>query len=347
MGTWITTREVVKSALDSKETARNNAQIDRAIESASRSVEGLLHRRLAPTLATRYFDWPNQQYARAYRLWLDENDLISVTSVTAGGTAISASDYFLEPVNSGPPYNRLELDLGSAAAFGGGDTHQRSIAITGLWGIGDDSEPAGILAAAISSTSATSCNVSDSSLIGVGSILKVDSERLIVTEKSWLTTSQTLQTPLTASQANVTVAVTTGSAYNIGEVILLDSERMLILDISGNNLTVKRAWDGSALAAHTGSTIYAPRTLTLTRGALGTVAATHLISAPITKWAPPALIRDLVVAEALNALQQETSGYAHTIGSGESERETLGRGLSDIRKAALRAYGRHARIRSV
>src|SRR5690606_22447868 len=56
---WYTTRETVKAALDYKETARNDAQVDRAIESASRAVEGLLHRRFYPETATRYFDWPN------------------------------------------------------------------------------------------------------------------------------------------------------------------------------------------------------------------------------------------------------------------------------------------------
>lgn len=346
MGYWISTREMVKSALDSKETARNNAQIDRAIEAGSRSVEGLLHRRLAPTLATRYFDWPNQQHAQFYRLYLDENDLISVTSITSGGTTISSSDYFLEPVNTGPPYARLELDLSSTAAFGGGDTHQRNIAITGLWGYSDDSEPAGATAEALDD-SETGVDVTNSALIGVGSILKVDSERLIVTEKSMLTTGQTLQTQVLASVAENVLAVTTGSAYFVGETILLDSERMLIVDISGNNLVVKRAWDGTILATHTGSTIYAPRTLTVVRGALGTTAASHLTAATLTKWAPPALVRDLVVAEAINSIQQETSGYARTVGSGDNEREIGGSGLIGLRKAVCRAYGRKARIRSV
>lgn len=52
------TREEVKSALDIKQTARNNDQVDRAIDSASRAVEGLLHRVFYPTFDTRYVDWP-------------------------------------------------------------------------------------------------------------------------------------------------------------------------------------------------------------------------------------------------------------------------------------------------
>lgn len=347
MGVWYATREDVKSALDSKETARNNAQIDRALESASRSVENDLNRRFYPIVATRYFPWPNWQYAWPWRLWLDYDELISVTALVSGGVTISSSDYFLEPVNTGPPFTSVEIDLGSSSAFNVRDTFQRSIAITGTFGYSADEEPAGALAAAITTTSATTCNVTDSSLIGVGQILKIDSERLVVTAKNMLTTAQTLQTPVNAVLSDVTIAVTTGSSYAVGEVILLDSERMLIVDISGNNLTVKRAWDGSVLASHAGSTIYAARTLTVQRGALGTTAATHLIAAAITKHVVPGLVKDLCIAEAVNQIQQETSGYARTVGSGDSSRLATGGGLDDIRSRAYATYGRKARIRAV
>jgi len=346
MGVWYATREDVKSALDFAETARNDAQVDRAIEAASRSGEALLRRRFYPQVATRYFPWPNHQYARPWRLWLDADELISVTTLTAGGTVVAASDYFLEPANSGPPYTHIEIDLDSSAAFKAGNTHQRAIAIAGVFGYSAEDEAAGTLAEALDTTE-TGIDVSDSALIGVGHIIKVDSERMLVTGKAMLTTAQTLQTPLTASQSNVTVAVTTGSSYSVGEVILLDSERMLITDISGNNLTVRRAWDGTVLAAHTGSTIYAPRTLTVTRGALGTTAAAHSTSAAITRHVVPGLVKELCVAESLNSLQQESSGYARVIGSGENEREASGRGLRDIRADAMAAYGRRARSRAI
>jgi hypothetical protein len=92
MGVWYCTREDVKSSLDSKESARNNGQVDRAIESASRAVEGLTHRRFYPETDTRYFDWPNAQYARPWRLWLDQHELVSVATLSSGGTTIAASD---------------------------------------------------------------------------------------------------------------------------------------------------------------------------------------------------------------------------------------------------------------
>lgn len=347
MGYWLTTREAVKRALDSAETARNNEQVDRAVEAASRSVEGLLNRSFVPSTGARTFPWPNWQYAWPWRLWLDADELVSVTSITSGGTTLSSSDYFLEPNNSGPPYTSIEINLGSQAAFNAGNTYQRSISITGVFGYNAEEASAGTLAAAISSTSATMCNVSDSSVIGVGSILRIDSERLIVTEKTMLTTGQTLQTDVGATVSDQTIAVTTGSSYNIGEIILLDAERMLVVDISGNNLIVKRAWDGTTLASHSGSTIYAPRTLTVQRGALGTTAATHLISTAIAKHVVPGLVADLTIAEAVNQLQQETSGYAKTVGSGDSARPATGSGLDDIRQRAYDAFGRKNRIRSI
>lgn len=347
MGIWYCTREDVKSALDIQTTALVDSQIDRAIESASRSVEGLLHRKFYPHIATKYFDWPNYQRARSWRLWLDENELISVTTLTSGGIAISSNDYFLEPINSGPPYNRIETDLGSNASFNTGDTSQRSIAITGLFGYNDDSNPAGSLAEALDAIE-TDVNVSNGALIGIGSIVKVESERMFVTGRSWITSSQTTQSSLGGEDDDVTVAVTTGSSYNVGEQILIGSETMYITAISGNNLTVKRAWDGSVLATHnSGVTIYVSRTFTVTRGALGTTAATHSDATAITTYAVPGLVKELAIAEALNVMLQEGSGYARTTGEGENSQEFLGRGLRGIRDQAYTVYGRKARTGAV
>lgn len=346
MGVWYCSREDVKSALDLKETARNNAQVDRVIEAASRSIEKLTHRKFYPQLAARYFDWPNGSYSRSWRLWLDADELISVTTLTSGGEAISASDYFLEPANSGPPYTHVEIDLDSSAAFGGGNTHQRDIAITGLFGYSADTTAAGILAEALDS-SETGVDVTNSQAIGVGDIIKVDSERMIVTEKSMLDTGQNCST-LTSSAASVSITGVTAGTINTGETILVDSERMLVVDVSGTTLTVKRAWDGSVLASHTnGADIYASRTLTVERAALGTTAASHDTATAITRHVVPLLIRTLCVAEAIVMLGNETAGYARTVGAGENAREAAGRALRTLREEVYSSYGRKARIRAV
>lgn len=351
------TREEVADAFDVRESAHRSAQIDNAIASASDDIDGWLNRHkhgLAPRLATRYFPWPSRNFSLPWRLWLDENELIEVTSLTAGTEVIASSDYFLEPVNSGPPYTNIEIDLSSSASFTNDNTAQRAIQVVGTWGINDDQRPAGALAAAVASTSATTIDVTDSSVVGVGSLLKVDTERLLVTEKQALTTGQVLVSAMGASKADVVVDVADGTQLHIGEVILIDSERMKVIDIAGNNATVTRAYDGSVLAAHLlGATVYAPRRCTVERGALGSTTATHLIAAAVTAWEVPALVRDLCRGEAITRLEQEFSAYGARVYSDEAERDSSGtevvsgRGLTDLRKSCARRYKRKFRKAAV
>lgn len=342
MGVWYVTREEAKSAMDATETARNNDQIDRAIEAASRAVEGQTLRKFYPLLAIRTFDWP-QPYAQAWRLWLDENDLIAVTVLSGGGTTIAPGDYLLRP-GSGPPYTCIEIIRTSGATFGGGSTPQGAISITGLWGYGNDEVAAGALAEDLDA-SETAVDITDSAAVGVGSILRVDSERMTVTHKNMLTTGQT--GTLTKDNAATTLAVSDGSLFFAGEVLLLDSERVLIEDIAGNNLVVKRAWDGSVIAAHTGATIYARRRLTVVRGALGTTAATHTTATALVKHQPPGQIKALCLAEAINQVQQENSGYARVIGQGEYAREHGTKGLKDLRAEVSENFLRRPRLGTV
>jgi hypothetical protein len=349
MGIWYTTRESVKSALDAAETARNDPQVDRAVGAASRTIEGLLKRRFYPQLATRYFDWPNHQYARPWRLWLDDDEVISVSLLIAGGVTIPASDYFLEPANTGPPYTRVEIDLASSSAFAPGATHQRAIAITGTFGYSAEEEQVGALTAdLVASLTATATATWTTARIGVGDVLRIDSERVVVTAKTMIDSTQNLGNTLAAASSDVTVQVTTGSAFAVEEVLLIGSERMLVVDIAGNNLTVKRAWDGTVLAAHSsGADIFTLTGVELDRAQLGTTLAAHSSGAAITRHLVPDLVRDLCVAEAINQLQQETAGYARVIGEGETAREGTGRGLFDLRRDAIARYGRQARSRAV
>jgi hypothetical protein len=338
-------REDVKTALDFKETARSNPQIDRAIQAASRDIDAHAHRRFYPEDLTKFFDWPNYTGAYPWRLWLEQHDLITLTAASSGGVAIPTANIFLEPVNSGPPFTYLELDRSKTSAFGQGSTPQRNISLTGTWGHSADKDPAGSLAAALTDTTGTAATVAATAAIGVGNVIYADSERLLVTDRSMVTTSQTQQGAGagTASAADVTLAVTDGTKYAVGEVLLLDSERMLVVDIAANNLTVKRAWDGSVLATHSGSTVFAARLLTVTRGALGTTAATHLNAAPLTVHRVPTMVRDLAIAEAINTVLQETSGYARMVGSGDTVMPASGAGLADLWDEVMTAFGRSAR----
>ena len=189
------TREDIQRALDVQTTARNRRQIDDAVNAASRSVEGLLHRRFYPEQATRYFDWPPRTGVTPWILRLDDNELISVTALSSGGTTISASSYFLRRADNKDeaPYTRLEINLSSSAAFGGGSTYQKDITVTGLFGYRNDETTLGALTAAVSTTTGTTITVdgATSALVGVGSLLRVDTERLIVTERTQTSTGQT------------------------------------------------------------------------------------------------------------------------------------------------------------
>lgn len=339
-------RDDVKRALDSKETARNNSQVDRAIEAATHAVEGLTHRKFYPQTGTRYFDWPNYQYARSWRLWLNHNEVISVSALSVAGTSIPSSGYFLEPINSGPPYNRIEMDLSTSYAFDSGDTEQRAIAVTGTFGYSATTQNVTTLAEELDG-SETEVQVASGLDISVGDLIQVDDEKMLVTGAAMLDTTQNLQTPLTAAVNNVTVAVSTGSSFNIGEVILLDSERMLIVDIASNNLTVKRSWDGSVLAAHTSSDVYAQRSLTVVRGSNGTTAATHTTSTVVKRVVVPPLIRELAVAEAIVYLASESSGYAKDTQQQSNNPEDIGRGVRGLRDQVIRRYGRKSRVGAV
>jgi hypothetical protein len=348
MGVWYCTREDVKNALDIKETARSNSQVDRAIESASRSIEGLMHRKFYPQAGTRYFDWPNNQYSDTWRLWLEENELISVSAFSSGGTTIGSSDYYLEPNSDGPPFTSVEIDLSSSVAFSSGSTHQRSVSITGVFGYTAETTTAGALAEALDD-SETGVDITNSALIGTGDIIKVDNEYMIVTNRQALTTTGFLfGSGETASMSDTSIAIDTGTKVNIGEVITVDSERMLVIDITGNNLNVVRGWDGTTLATHANlAVVYAPRTLTVERGALGTTAAAHNTAAAVVKHVVPGGIRSLCIAEAVSTVLQEQAGYARTVGTGDRQMEAAGKGLVTLRKDMKTRYGRLFRKHAV
>ncbi|MCP4960922.1 MAG: hypothetical protein GY925_16855 [Actinomycetia bacterium] len=339
-----TTREAVKAALDIAETVRANAQIDRAMASATEAVEGGLHRSFRPVIATKRFPYPNPDMrSSSWRLPLDGNELISLTSLTVGGDTISTADVRLEPDAYGPPYQYLEMDLaGTTTAFYSGDSFQRSIVPTGLWGYQNDTRAAGTTAEALDATE-TGVDVTDGSLIGVGDVLVVGSEYLNVTGRTWLDTTENLAAGLTSAMNDQTIAVTDGTTYTEGELVKVNSETMEITAVAGNNLTVTRAVDGSVLAVHAiTDDIYAHRTLTVERGALGSTADTHLTGATLTAHVVPPLVETLTIALTLVTLGIERSGGASTSGSGNTRRNT-GSGDS-VEKLWERAQAKHGRL---
>lgn len=332
--------------MDVKETARNDSQVDRAIDGASRAVEALCHRVFYPTYGTHYVDWPNFDYAYPWRIWLNQVEVADVTTtvpvVKSGTDVINAADIFWgNPRRNAAPFNYLELNRSSNESFGHSSTPQRDVTITGVFGYNVDTKAGGTLAAAVSDTTGTSITVSDGSLIGVGDQLLVGTERLLVTARANVSSTQTQQADLAADDSAVTLAVTTGSSFHVGEVVTLDSERMLVVDVTGNNLTVIRAWDGSVLATHSGATIYVSRSLTVVRGAQGTTAATHSNGDTVYVHAVPSLVKQLAVAEAAVMLTQEAGAYALSHGSGQGTQKNVGAGLPALREQVATLYKRY------
>lgn len=343
---WYCTRESVKR-VGSINGASKDAIIDRLIESQSRRLDLMTRRFFIPRTETRLYRWPPLQRSRSIVLWLDQ-DLLSVTTLQTKAqdttpTTISSSDFFVEPNNLGPPFNRIEIDLSSSAAFESGDTPQRSISVLGSWGYGNDTRSAGTVASGLaSSASATTMVISDSSLIGVGDTLLIESEQIFVSGKTNAALDSILiNGALTQSQAETTVTVDGSHGIVAGEVIMVESERMFVEAVSTNDLTVVRAYDGSTLAAHSDDTaVNIFRTLTIERGINGTTAATHANATAILAYEPPFDIVSLCVGETLAAFAQEGASWGRVVGTGEGAREFSTRALAAQRKEVLAQYQR-------
>ena len=280
------TREEVRRSLDVKNAAYNGEQIDRQILSISDDIDKMCARVFFPQDATRYFDWPNFQYAFPWRLWLNrhESAITPLTQFMSGGILVPTTDYILRPENSGPPYTYIEMRRDRNSVFSSTTTPQQAVVITTTFGYWNKLLSAGTLATTVNN-SITTVQVSNGSAVGVGDMISVEGERMIVQDKMAITTGVPLTGGLaTASNQDNTFNVPDIALFAVGEVLLVDSERLLIVDMLPNTLVVKRGWDGTLLAAHTSATIYALRGLTVSRGELGTAAAAHTSQSPFRYW---------------------------------------------------------------
>jgi hypothetical protein len=338
------TREEVASALDVKPSAFMSRQIDRACLTGSRLVDGFCHRTFAPVLATKTFDYPGPR-ATSQRIWFDQYGLISATAISSGGTDIASTDYLLRPDN-GPdePFEYLELDRLSGATFSAAAGSQRAVSITGLWGYSNVEQAITTLSAAATSSALTISVTAPAG--GVGSLLRIGSERMLVTAKAWVDSGITSST-LTASASSSTITTASAAYLTPFEKLLIDGERVEVLDVAGSTVTVRRAVDGTTLAAHSnGAAIYWEHQLTVTRAINGTTAATQADESTVYLWTPPSAIAALARAYAIDNFLQENAGYARTAGQGENERPVSGRGIAQL-EARVRHFVRGARSRAV
>jgi hypothetical protein len=345
-GAYYASVQEMQGILDFNESAYNTNQIKSALAQATDTTDAFLHRTFFPTIETRLTDWYPEGPATPWRLWLTGSEIISVSSMSSGGVNIPPANLKLEPNGSGPPFDRIEVSIATSSVLQSGSTWQQAISITGTWGYSDRADAVTTLGASVSTVGATTMQVTDSSKVGVGNLCLIDSEYVVITDRAFVTTSQTLLTPLAASVSDNSVSVTTGSAYGAGESILLDSEQMLVLAVVGNSLMVRRAYNGTALAAHTGSTIFAPRLQTITRGASGSTPATHSSAATVKlQWIPPAA-KALCIAEAGWLYESQASGWQTSEGDSSRGQFSL-KFLQDLRLQVQSIVGRSGRTRHV
>jgi len=369
-------RTDVLRAPDMKPGVVENARIDRALVSAAEKIDGYLHRVFYPRDTTYRFDWPSYQYAYPWRVWFDRWDLQVMTDIESPqGTVIPLNAVLSYPLNKRPgwPARAFQLDRSKSFALGGGPTPQAAIWITGTWGFTVDQDPIAPLAASITTTSQTTVTLTDGSQAGPGDVLIISpgqsaapfpatadqasfgatgaltGERVIVQDVAAAATGLTQSGAgcTTASEGDNQLSTTGAGALVPGEVILLDAERMLVTQVVSGVATVNRPWDGTVLATHSGATVNALRAYTVLRGQLGTTAATYSSATAVSRHRPPATIRDLNIAEAINQVLQETAGYARTVGGPDVAAPAPGIALADLWSEAVTTYGRKTRVRQV
>ncbi len=374
-------RTEAQRSLDLKEGLDVNAALDRAIVSASDNIDGDMKRVFFPSDDSRFFDWPNAggsgggQYAEPWRLWLDDNDIAVLTAAASGGVTIPLNQVFLEPVNNPqkgrPFYTYLELDRSSNASFGGNSqTPQHSLVLGGPWGYGAAADLSGTLAANVLAGD-TTITTSDGSKIGPGDLMILGYGRGTApytsaagyagaiapyTRARGLSTHvAAVATGRTQSGTGVTTAASSDQALTwtgtgsltAGEVIVLAQEDMLVEQVVNGIATVRRSWNGTTLAAHSGAAIFAFRQFSVSRAQLGTTAAGFSSGAAVYRHRVPPLIRDLAIAEAAGRLLQEGSGYARTVGSGAEAHPAPGIALADLWDECRIRHGRKSRMRAI
>ena len=345
---WYASREQVKRSLEIKGVERDFT-IDRIIESISRLIDKETRRYFIPRIETRLYRWPNSIYGQGQVLYLDQ-DLISITTLqseaqNASPTTIASTDYFLEPNNTGPPFDRIEIDISSSASFNSGDTPQRSISVLGSWGFDNDTRSTGTVASGLASDATVTTFVcSDASLIEVGDTLLIQSEQVFVSNRDFAALAGSIQTndaAIAADMADVTITVDGSHGILAGETIRLDSEEMYVERVATNDLTVIRAWNGTVLATHADDlAVHINRTLTIERGVNGTTGATHANATTISKYLVEREIGMYCVAESIASYMQERAGWGRQVGAGEGATEFSAKALGDLRKRVLSRYRR-------
>ena len=135
-------------------------------------------------------------------------------------------------------------------------------------------------------------------------------------ESAYVSSGDTVQdTPMTISQAFVTVTNPGGTTWQTGMTIRIDSEQMFVTAVLGTKLDVTRAVNGTSAATHTQNT-----------------------AINIAQYPQPIVRATLI--QALRIWKRRESGYATRIGNTVTGEYQSYRGLDDDYSAIIQDYKR-------
>jgi len=196
---------------------------------ASRRIEGYCRRTFFPVIASRYFN-----YQKSRDLVVDK-DLLAVSALSAGGTAVSSSDYWLYPLNTYPKW-MIQIDKSKSAIFSYSGTSQRAVTVTGTWGYHNDWDNAWVdTGDTVQDNPLTSSNtllaVDDidgytvemyAPRICAGDLLKIEDEYVAVTETNDDKNTAVVRRGVNGSTAASHIQTTAIYVYRPPEVITND-----------------------------------------------------------------------------------------------------------------------------
>jgi len=110
----------------------DDAVIEDIIEGASRFIDTYTGRTFYARTETHYYDSPDSEYD----LWINDDDLLTVSSITNGdGTTVSSDSYKLLPLNKSPKYMiYLKPSSNLVWTFDNNGEALGAITVAGTWG---------------------------------------------------------------------------------------------------------------------------------------------------------------------------------------------------------------------
>lgn len=219
-------------AIDEIESTADDSLLIAFIQQASMWLTTTANREFLPFVDTRYYDALSRN-AYGHTLYLDDSDLLEVSSLAVAGTTIPASQYVLHPNNSWP---KDSIVLVTSSTYNLSDyqtNRQQSIVVTGTFGfhnnwpaawattgqtVLDDPLPAG----------QTTITVADVSAFEVRQYLRIEDEYLQVTAIDTVDDELTVERGINGTTAVEHAATTAIDRYRQIPDIQLATEKLAV-----------------------------------------------------------------------------------------------------------------------